>query len=208
MTLEILSGRPDPHWTIESSHQNYTKIKSLLNSATTYSPEEAPSKLGYQGFTVEKMRNGEGQGKKLVVGPESEKLQMLLLWSRPPNAKAAPINSIAEEEIRSGTVRPNVTNAAKRFAPWYRPSYWNGEAHVTRNNCYNYASTVRTNTFAQPGRGSGNPIDWFSDVTPADVRSAAESDGCVFEPAKTHMCAPKGNKHLGALMVYIGKCMH
>ena len=35
-------------------------------------------------------------------------------------------------------------------------SYWNGSSYVTRNNCYNYASNYRSNSFAQPGLYSGH----------------------------------------------------
>jgi len=30
------------------------------------------------------------------------------------------------------------------------------DSHQTQNNCYNYGTDVATNTFAQPGRGSGH----------------------------------------------------
>ncbi len=35
-------------------------------------------------------------------------------------------------------------------------SFWNGSYAVSRNNCYNYASAYRSNTFAQPGRKSNH----------------------------------------------------
>ncbi|MGV2389531.1 MAG UNVERIFIED_CONTAM: hypothetical protein LVR29_18600 [Microcystis novacekii LVE1205-3] len=39
----------------------------------------------------------------------------------------------------------------------YNPSFWNNNATILRNNnCYNYASNKRTDTFAQPWRGCGN----------------------------------------------------
>lgn len=38
----------------------------------------------------------------------------------------------------------------------FNPGFWNSDTNVRRNNnCYNYASNWRTNTFAQPGRGCG-----------------------------------------------------
>ncbi len=56
----------------------------------------------------------------------------------------------------------------------FNPGFWNDAAHITRNNCYNYASNKRTDTFAQPGRGSGHPI---STLSCPDVSRAAMSDG-------------------------------
>ncbi len=57
----------------------------------------------------------------------------------------------------------------------FNPGFWNNDANTLRNNnCYNYASNWRTNTFAQPGRGSGH---MYSAITCPDVSSGALSDG-------------------------------
>src|SRR5215470_815412 len=40
-----------------------------------------------------------------------------------------------------------------RCAPLYEPAWWNdGGQKQWNNNCYNYATNYRTDTFAQPGR--------------------------------------------------------
>lgn len=205
MTLEVFSGVPDPQWMIQTDHPKYGEIKRLFGSATTYSPEHAPAKLGYEGFLVQEVKHGKRLKIVLVVGEETEKLQLLLLESIPDGKISSGIKSIVDKEIRSGKVSANVTNPAKRYAPWYRPNPWNDKDHVLLNNCYNYASTVMTDTFAQPGNGGGQPFPWV--FTAADVRRSAEADGCVFTPERKHMCAPKGTEHLAALFVYIGKCI-
>ncbi|MDP8982793.1 MAG: hypothetical protein M3O35_19630 [Acidobacteriota bacterium] len=56
----------------------------------------------------------------------------------------------------------------------FNPGFWNDPAHISHNNCYNYASNRRTDTFAQPGRGSGHV--WSALTCPA-VTTAALSDG-------------------------------
>jgi hypothetical protein len=56
----------------------------------------------------------------------------------------------------------------------FNPAFWNHPDYIRKNNCYNYASNKRTNTFAQPGRGSGHPI---TALNCADVTRAALSDG-------------------------------
>lgn len=57
----------------------------------------------------------------------------------------------------------------------YNPGYWNNDATIrTRNNCYNYASNKRTDTFAQPGRGCGH---MYTAITCAEVTRAALCDG-------------------------------
>jgi hypothetical protein len=65
----------------------------------------------------------------------------------------------------------------------FNPGFWNDPAHVTRNNCYNYASNRRTDTFAQPGRASGQ---MYSALTCAQVGPAAVRDGARAHPN----CAP------------------
>ncbi|HEY6744523.1 MAG TPA: hypothetical protein VI357_02275 [Mycobacteriales bacterium] len=58
----------------------------------------------------------------------------------------------------------------------FNPNFWNADANVRRsNNCYNYGRNWRTNTFAQPGRASGQPLG--SVFTGADVVVSAMSDG-------------------------------
>lgn len=56
----------------------------------------------------------------------------------------------------------------------FNPGFWNDPAYISRNNCYNYASNKRTNTFAQPGRGSGHI---YTSLTCPAVTAAAISDG-------------------------------
>jgi hypothetical protein len=57
----------------------------------------------------------------------------------------------------------------------FNPSYWNASEHVRlNNNCYNYASNKRTDTFAQPGRATGH---MYSDLTCQAVTAGALSDG-------------------------------
>src|SRR5574337_300488 len=57
----------------------------------------------------------------------------------------------------------------------YNPGFWNNDPSIrSRNNCYNYASNKRTDTFAQPGRGSGH---MYTAITCPAVTQAALSDG-------------------------------
>jgi hypothetical protein len=56
----------------------------------------------------------------------------------------------------------------------FNPGFWNDPAHITRNNCYNYASNRRTDTFAQPGRATGHQA---TVMACANVTAGAISDG-------------------------------
>jgi hypothetical protein len=57
----------------------------------------------------------------------------------------------------------------------YNPGFWNNDSTVrSRNNCYNYATNRRTDTFAQPGRGCGR---MYTAITCAEVTRAGLCDG-------------------------------
>ncbi|MFG2908465.1 hypothetical protein ACGF13_25785 [Kitasatospora sp. NPDC048286] len=57
----------------------------------------------------------------------------------------------------------------------FNPGFWNNDTTTLyNNNCYNYASNWRTNTFAQPGRGCGN---MYTQITCDEVARAALCDG-------------------------------
>jgi hypothetical protein len=65
--------------------------------------------------------------------------------------------------------------------PAYEPSFWNDAGTIQyNNNCYNYGNNNRTDTFAQPGRRSG---DYPNPMVCADVAAAAISDGLEALPA-------------------------
>lgn len=57
----------------------------------------------------------------------------------------------------------------------FNPAFWNRPEVIGRNNCYNYASNWRTDTFAQPGSGAGKK---YTALTCAEVTRAALADGC------------------------------
>jgi hypothetical protein len=66
-------------------------------------------------------------------------------------------------------------------ATWFNPGFWNNPAHQSKNNCYNYATNRRTDTFAQPGRASGH---MYSAINCHQVTNGAVSDGASIP------CAP------------------
>lgn len=59
--------------------------------------------------------------------------------------------------------------------PVYEPAKWNDNNGIQfNNNCYNYACNLRTNTYAQPGRASGNE---YTALQCPEVTAGALSDG-------------------------------
>ena len=78
----------------------------------------------------------------------------------------------------------------------YNPGLWNTPAHQPHNNCYNYATDIMTDTFAQPGWAHGI----FPPTTCAGEDSGATADGLV--GSKEQRCPTCS--HLVALVISPG----
>lgn len=63
--------------------------------------------------------------------------------------------------------------------PSYTPDFWNNDATQSFNNCYNYSTNRRTDTFAQPGRSSGESCTEQSCVNAANISKFAKNDGLI-----------------------------
>eukprot|EP00744_Colponema_vietnamica_P013643 GILI01019126.1.p1 GENE.GILI01019126.1~~GILI01019126.1.p1 ORF type:complete len:347 (-),score=87.00 GILI01019126.1:151-1146(-) len=88
----------------------------------------------------------------------------------------APISTEAVNGLQDG-VNCDAGVVGPDTVPAYDPEHDNGGCYVTNqwaNNCYNYGTDVLTNTFAQPGRGTG--AKWVVN-TCEDVQRAASHDG-------------------------------
>jgi hypothetical protein len=86
----------------------------------------------------------------------------------------------------------------------YNPGFWNNDPAVRQsNNCYNYASNWRTNTFAQPGRGCGH---MYTALSCPEVIRAALCDGMH----RRYDCFPDSERprYLVALVVAPGYDYH
>lgn len=90
-------------------------------------------------------------------------------------------------------------------------AWWNDGGTIQfNNNCYNYASNYRTNTFAQPGKASGQQYTSLSGCTVAagqrSAKDGAIADQLVNTPAADNKCPSKG--HLVALVIAPGWDFH
>ena len=86
----------------------------------------------------------------------------------------------------------------------FNPSFWNNCKTVKQNNnCYNYATNRRTDSFAQPGRGSGHPN---GTMQCANVSQAARYDGAH----NRYDCFPASEapRYLMAMVVWPGHDYH
>jgi len=68
--------------------------------------------------------------------------------------------------------------------------------HCSQNNCYNYGNDIVTDTFAQPGRGSGQK---WSYNTCDDIKASAIRDGLVWVGTQL----PKVNPQVGHYMALL-----
>jgi hypothetical protein len=87
---------------------------------------------------------------------------------------------------------------------WFNPGFWNNDLSIQHaNNCYNYGRNWKTNTFAQPGRASGQRA---ASMSCPDVMAAAMRDGlhhrCDCLPNDEHP------RRLMALVVAPGQDYH
>lgn len=188
--LHVFSGRPDPVWTIsdDDASQFTERVESMKDVSNV--KLAALGGLGYRGFSVQSSTsplNARVFGGTVDLGLQAptfvagdRDLETYLLSTAPAlsgdvathvrSSIGLPWNPEAAN-LKVGVSCP-VCQAAD--APPYNPSLWNIPSVQPYNNCYNYANNQITNTFAQPGRATGNPIT--SDSCPG-VQPSAISDG-------------------------------
>jgi hypothetical protein len=119
---------------------------------------------------------------------------------------AVSVRSIIKDELeRSMEVRDQIVVLPPPFpilitcpcAPLYEPAWWNdGGQRQHNNNCYNYATNYRTDTFAQPGRAAGA---MYTALTCASVLPASVKDDLEDRPGANNKCPEEG--HLVALVI-------
>jgi hypothetical protein len=82
-------------------------------------------------------------------------------------------------------------------APLWEPDWWNDAGQVQwNNNCYNYGTNYRSDTYAQPGLANGA---MYADFTCPDVLAGAVADALIDSPNAKNKCPKEG--HLVALVV-------
>jgi hypothetical protein len=90
-------------------------------------------------------------------------------------------------------------------------AWWNdGSTIQSSNNCYNYAANYRSNTFAQPGKASGQQYTSLAGCSVAagqrSAKDGAMADQLVNLPLANNKCPGKG--HLVALVIAPGFDFH
>jgi hypothetical protein len=225
--IDAYSGRPSPSVTLDGPDAD--ELLKRLGPAKRIPPREARELpewiLGYRGIRFHQLgtrRNELPQqfrlagglltGPKLRHAPADPMVEDFICGSTGPFRLAQlpreELEGIREQlhtvlEIDWWSFRPHrwPVRPVCPCAPLYEPQWWNdGGNRQGNNNCYNYGTNYRTDTFAQPGRASGQ--QYPRPITCAGVRPAAIRDDLLDNPNADNKCPKEG--HLVALVVSPG----
>ncbi len=189
--LDIFSGRPNPKWILSPKEE-----KELLDRVTADPQVMLPTaatngRLGYRGYVVTTL--SEDVDKKLPsrfrIGGQPGSGRDLNLWLLDTSERLDTEVDDYLREVAAGMIRKDELTpvdlladkgALAACASNYLTSstdfsFWNGAAYVGNNNCYNYASNYRSNTFAQPGWQTGYSLPF--PPTCSNARTGCISDG-------------------------------
>ena len=218
VTLHIFSGMPNPSW--ELNDKQIAELVSHIHAAsrlTLLKPPGVAGGLGYRGFSITSVRQPQLDPDIYVHAgivdldrfnfnriAASSELEMWLLSTAGAEVDAELRNEVADQLTQTFEQREKKASEIEFFTvPPYDPGKWNNDPSVRiRNNCYNYANDKITNSFAQPGRGSGQIFNRFDC---GNVAAAAERDGQV--PVSSASSTPVQG-HFIALVVWPGRDYH
>ena len=199
ITADIFSGRPNPAWVVEADEAMKLLHEISQNQSAIAAVHEGYQGLGYRGLVVETLgdniaskyelpatfrigHNSHEKGLEIAERVVSSMLTTRLLDERVHGLIIEELKRLRsrEETAEADSFAPLVPPVAREAVTcWielgrFNPGFWNDPAHIHRNNCYNYASNRRTDTFAQPGRATGHQA---TVMACANVTAAALSDG-------------------------------
>ncbi len=231
ITIDVFSGRPNPvlELTGKEAAEALSRLQPVRKLKKTEPGLPVYPTLGYHGLIVEQigewakrlpgrfiLANGDLFGPRLASKAKDESFEDYVLGRRGLIERLAlgeDFSKYLEREVRRfKTLReeykahpipwPRKTHC--RCAPLYEPTWWNdGGQKQFNNNCYNYSTNYRTDTFAQPGRASGAMYAALSCVA---VKPAAVSDALIDSPSANNKCPDEG--HLVALVIAPGWDFH
>ena len=227
ITIDIFSGRPNP--VLEIKGRDAARVYEHLRPAQRVSRMlPAPSSsLGYRGLIIEssgartlpkmfRLAHGDLIGPKLshraadtdfekFLVRESGLLSRLKLGRDFPSFLLKEVERFHETREKCKHRPPHWPHREHcHCAPLYEPAWWNDAGQKQfGNNCYNYSTNYRTDTFAQPGLAAGAE---YTALTCASVRPAAIADDLIAAPTANNRCPKEG--HLVALVIAPGFDFH
>jgi hypothetical protein len=231
ITIDVFSGRPNP--TVELTDAASAELLERLTPRRRLEPGEPdlPPEpvLGYRGVLVEqtgephpdlpdsfRVVGGDLFGRGLAHRARDEQVEDLLVSPDGP-FRQVDLDDEFFEQLRGEVGRfveirrrwpidviplPWWLNRC-RCAPKYEPTWWNVPPRQFSNNCYNYATNYRSDTFAQPGLAAGA---MYTSLTCASVLPAAVADELIDAPQANNSCPVEG--HLVALVIWPGSDFH
>ncbi|KAL0486633.1 insoluble matrix shell protein [Acrasis kona] len=189
VTMRVYSSRENPQWYLEGPERvKFLSFADPLVGKEQHDCNRFASTLGYTGFEIR-----DPSLPKCLYVANNKEVETILLASyiKMRTRSNDDLNNILQvadhvaEVIQSGVVTElytefqNIPLSANEIirgpdnVTRYNPDKWNKDITALRyNNCYNYATDVRTDTFAQPGKGSGSEYksSTCTETWPASIR--------------------------------------
>lgn len=220
VTLDIYSGNPNPTW--ELSSEQADNLRALFSQDRQMTKMRAPAssgKLGYRGFALSTVGELSVPSKALVydgvidvgtsvqpnyIDNESQ-FEKFLLGTAGIALKQTERDYVTAEITRNVSAGVAKSDTPLTLVvPPYDPGKWNNDSFIMKNNnCYNYANDKITNSFAQPGRGSGQ-VGPYPPACPT-TGAAAERDGQI--PIGNVSSTPAEGQYIG-LVIWPGNDYH
>jgi len=222
--VDLFSGRPNPVIDLDDTASR-SLVERISPTSRLEATRMAPSYLGYRGFIVSgagqyndelpsrlRLHAGTVTGIGLAHRIEDTEVERSLAGSDGP---------LTEIDLDLERLLAEIDRASEliewpwwRWHPWpwlnpcscapiYEPSWWNVPALQPVNNCYNYATNYRTDTFAQPGLAAGAQ---YTSFTCDAIRTASIADDLIDSPGADNSCPSLG--HLVALVIDPGWDFH
>jgi hypothetical protein len=198
ITADMFSGLNNPTWMVGDDEFKTLMQEIAQNNSAITGVDEGFQGLGYRGLIVDALSDNISDKYDLPstfrIGNSShskglEIAEKILQSMRQATVIDDGLHSIVLQQMQQMKSREE-TSEVDRVAPApqpetrdvtctievgaFNPGFWNDPAYIRRNNCYNYASNRRTNTFAQPGRATGHQA---SVMACREVTAGALSDG-------------------------------
>ena len=231
ITVDVFSGRPNP--SVELDERESADVLDRLMPLQRLGEDEPdlPSEatLGYRGLMIEQIGDRREElpdvirvagsdmfGRGLAHRARDAGVETYLISADGPLSSAGVdrglLQRLSEEAERFAEIRRSwpVTFPPIPFwpprcrcGPIYEPGWWNVPSRQPFNNCYNYATNYRSDTFAQPGQAAGAI---YTSLTCGSVGPAAVADDLIDTPAADNACPTLG--HLVALVIWPGVDFH
>ena len=232
ITIDIFSGRENPviELTGREAQEAINRLQPARKIKKGEMGLPPVPTLGYRGLIIEQttepvrgipkvflLAHGDMFGPRLAHRATDEAFEDFICGSTGPIRKldlGEKFPAIVKKEIESfrevrakwpweGKIIWPPTNPCK-CASLYEPVWWNdGGQKQFNNNCYNYSTNYRSDTFAQPGKAAGA---MYAALTCASVKPAAVKDELIDSPAADNKCPNEG--HLVALVIAPGWDFH